>query len=498
MSMDARSTGDLNVNKTDQQLRIIEASDADRPLKVVAYAGTGKTKTIEFVGQRQSHKTALYVAFNASAAADAKRRMPANVEARTFHSLGWQAMDVSRVFGFENVGNAIKLRPDQLRRELRLDDLTGITAVKLTLRRFLNSTDEAVTDHHVPRDVLVRYPEHERKDRANDIARATRTLWVRMADPKARDYQLPHDGYLKLWWQAGGTLPVDYDLVFLDEGQDMNPLNWALSRGWKGQTVVVGDPYQQLYAFRGAIDALSQVDFPTYYLSQSFRFGDAIAEVANWILLLDGQDKEPLKGNPAIQSEVTFAEPTDRHTILCRTNAGLLEEALMTVETGHRFCVVGDIEDALKLLESAWALYRSQPRKVRHPSIKLFDEWDHLLEAAEENVELKMAVKRVKDYGGRIPEMVETLRDAAEVRPDDADVILSTVHKAKGMEWPTVKLADDFKYPYSFNKKTRKWTLDKDERNVLYVAATRAVKKLHGNTTLREIQADAKLSGLAA
>lgn len=481
--------------KTAQLEAIEAASDSGGPLKIVAYAGSGKTSTLKGLGERHADKVGLYVAFNSSAAQDARSRMPANIECRTFHSLGWEAMDVSKVYGFGNVGNRIKQSPKELKRWLKLPDETGITGVKLTLRRYLNSVDEYVSEKHVPRDVLVKFQEKDRKEAATVIATAARKVWLRMIDPKDRDVQLPHDGYLKLWWQKGGSLPFEPDMVFLDEAQDMNPLNWALARNWGGQSFVVGDEFQQLYAFRGAINALRLVDFTTLYLSKSWRFGPAIAEVANQILNLDGK-KEPLVGNDQIDSRVTYDPPDEdtRHTVLCRTNGGLLEEALLAAECGQRFAVVGQIDDALNLLKGAWDLY--QGRQPRHPDLKIFEEWEHLLEASEDDADLKMAVKRVKQYGGRIPSLIADLRDAVEARESDADIIFSTVHKAKGMEWPVVRLANDFEMPYRFNKKEQTWKLDADERNVLYVAATRAKQVLHANPALAEIRAFDRINAL--
>src|SRR3546814_15296658 len=48
--------------------------------------------------------------------------------------------------------------------------------------------------------------------------------------------------------------------------------------------VIVGDNWQSIYGFRGAEDAMSYFDGDVYSLSQSFRFGPKIAQVANQIL----------------------------------------------------------------------------------------------------------------------------------------------------------------------------------------------------------------------
>lgn len=58
-------------------------------------------------------------------------------------------------------------------------------------------------------------------------------------------------------------------------------------RPWAG-VIVVGDPYQKIYGFRGAtnecFDDTAHLPTHSFYLTHSFRFGDKIAEVANVLL----------------------------------------------------------------------------------------------------------------------------------------------------------------------------------------------------------------------
>lgn len=473
--------------KTDEQMAILEGSDAGESMKIKAYAGATKTTTCKFVGERRPEVVGLYVAFNKSAQMDADRRMPANVQCRTFNSLGWEAMAVSDTFGFNGVGNRIAMTTKALLKALKLDEDIGISPVKATIHRFTQSLVPHIETRHVPREALARFESPvDKQEVAKEIVQAAKLLWFRMIDPNDRDVQLPHDGYLKLWYHQGGELPFVPDRVFLDEGQDMNPINWGLAERWPGQKFVVGDSFQQIYAFRGAIDTLERVDYPTYHLTQSFRFGDAIAAVANDLLMLDGKAKPLLRGNPAVASNVVTV-PTridGRHTVLCRTNMGLMEEALELVQSGKTIAVVGMIDDALKQLESAWALYSGDERKIRHPNIRLLGDWDGMLEAAKDDHELALTVRRVEKYRAKIPRITKELKNAIAADEDDAEIVLSTVHKAKGMEWPVVRLADDFPDLLRYDEEEERWKIREDERNLAYVAATRAMKTLHANTTL--------------
>ena len=75
-----------------------------------------------------------------------------------------------------------------------------------------------------------------------------------------------------------------------------------------------------------------------------------------------------------------------------------------------------------------------------------------------------------------IPKLISALRRNSTDDPLDADVIVSTCHRSKGLEWDVVVLEEDF--PDIFDEE--KITPDQrvDELNLLYVAATRAKKVL--------------------
>src|SRR3546814_13969512 len=74
------------------------------------------------------------------------------------------------------------------------------------------------------------------------------------------------------------------DLLIVDEAQDLNPVLIGIVEKSGLPAVIVGDNWQSIYGFRGAEDAMSYFDGDVYSLSQSFRFGPKIAQVANQIL----------------------------------------------------------------------------------------------------------------------------------------------------------------------------------------------------------------------
>ena len=78
--------------------------------------------------------------------------------------------------------------------------------------------------------------------------------------------------------QSTEVTEMSADFILLDEAQDTNPVVLDVLRRQSAQMVYVGDKYQQIYEWRGAVNAMEQMatDGVTY-LTMSFRFGPVIA-----------------------------------------------------------------------------------------------------------------------------------------------------------------------------------------------------------------------------
>ncbi len=108
--------------------------------------------------------------------------------------------------------------------------------------------------------------------------------------------------------------------------------------------------------------------------------------------------------------------------------------------------------------------------------------------AADETKDPEMTrlVRILRDHGD-IPRLLASLRKNMALDAEDADVVVSTVHRSKGLEWETVVLENDF--PDLFDTDNPKMTTEMraDELNLLYVAATRAQHSLVINATIEEL-----------
>jgi hypothetical protein len=463
---------------TPEQQAIVDMFAAGESFKVEAGAGTGKTTTLGMVA-RSTHRRGLYLAFNKAIVVEAGAKMPSNVRCSTAHSLAWHAVCKGR---YEHRLNADRMRSGDIARLLNLKPLrinagghhkflapwrlAGI--VMRTVTRFAQSADLDVTTDHVPHMEGLDWggTGDGNAQLAAHILPATRTAW---ADLASIDGYLPfkHEHYLKLWQLSDPRIEADF--ICFDEAQDANPVMASVVAGQDhAQLGWIGDTQQQIYAFTGAINALAGIDADhTLYLTQSWRFGPAIAEAANGILTALRAELR-LVGLPGHDSEVRYLRDDEVRAVLCRTNARAMEEVITQVDRGRRPHLIGGGKEIIDFARGAADLQAG--KKSWHPDLACFDDWTEVLEYVEDDAqggELALLVSLVVRFGAS--RLIAILRPLPAER--DADLIISTAHKAKGREWSTVRLAEDLEVEPDDELQGG---LPPEELRLLYVAATRA------------------------
>lgn len=226
-------------------------------------------------------------------------------------------------------------------------------------------------------------------------------------------------------------------------------------------------------SWRGANDALlkfeRELGAETRTLSQSFRFGQPIADEANRWLYYVGTTLR-LTGWPAAESTIgPIAEPD---AVLCRTNAGAMSTVLESLGAGRKTALVGGGGEIKRLAWAAEALQDGRP--TDHPELLAFPSWQAVREYAdEEDGSLRVLVTLIDDYG------TEAIIKAADslASEDAAEMVVSTAHKAKGREWNRVRIHADFREPKP-DANTGLTVLRREEARLAYVAVTRARQQL--------------------
>jgi hypothetical protein len=307
---------------------------------------------------------------------------------------------------------------------------------------------------------------YENNGRVRDYLEVfARKMW---ADIARTDGQLPftHDCYVKLWQLGTGDdrpiIAADY--ILLDEAQDTAPVFLdILQRQTQSLLIFVGDSNQAIYEWRGAVDAMrAYPDAERRLLSQSYRFGQAVADVANAVLAeLDDPTDLIMRGHPDLPTRVCAVE--EPCCYIYRTNAGAVARVMVAIGEGKRPHLIGGGDEIVKWCEAAMELQAKPPRKVYHPELACFDNWKEVVAYSEtdEGADLRLMCKLVKEFGAA--EIADALRNMP--KEEDADIVVSTAHKSKGREWDSVRLGADF---------PTKNKMGDAERRLLYVAATRA------------------------
>lgn len=497
---------------TDEQTAVFDVMRSGEDAVVEAGPGSGKTRTAREGATLVPNQRVLCLMYNRAAAQEAKASFPAHVKCSTVHGLAYGA--VGRHYAqrlaqpYESpevvaarLGVRGRLRIDNGQHAYGPAQLVGVALAMID--RFCYSSDPEISKWHLPpmpgiptvEDIKALHAEAAHLHRAGEVHHANlvkaewqravttynsladavlpiaRRAWEDLRDPHGGAVRFQHDHYLKMWQLRKPRLR--YDMIILDEAQDSNPCRSSLVLAQQhAQRIAIGDSQQQLYAWQGAVDALAT--WPAQqrlFLTQSFRFGNAVAEETNkWLTLLDAQFR--VTGNPAIPSTIGEVDTPD--AVLCRTNAGAIGQVVAMLEAGRRPALVGETAKELISLATAAAELKSG-KGTSHRLLYTFESWGQVEEYAEEDsgADLRVLVKLVREYepDGLLKALAATTDEAS------ADVTITTAHRSKGREWGGVVIANDYPEPEDQDIDGDA-LVARDEAMLAYVAVSRAQNRL--------------------
>lgn len=474
------------VQYTDQQLSVIRSQA--KKLKVRAYAGTGKSSTLVGYAAARPRTRMLYLAYNSAIRAEAKQKFGPNVDCHTGHSLAFsKAQPYVESRGGKGLGN---IKNIEVARALMV--AAPIARMSLSaLSNYFNSADKEITVEHV---VAAMDPKKEPNQHTiNNIYDLTKTLWSKIQDPADLAFKMPHDGYLKLFHLSNPDLSR-YGVVLFDEAQDANPVITDIVQSQKNiGTVVVGDRHQSIYGFRGAEDSLSKFDADdSFLLSKSFRFGFGVGRVASLLLEKFKEETVPVEGlsRDRVSGQLVPTEfEVDRdkqYAHLSRTNAMLLDIAVNLVDENKKIHFIGGPNSyRFDLIMDAFHLWSDKKELIRDPAMRYFPCWNDLTMFAEESKdpEYNILIKVIDKYKGNIPDLIDRAKRSHQEDVRNADVILCTTHKSKGLEFDQVVLSDDH---IDLMEPPGEDGFDEQEINLLYVGTTRAERCIELPSTVME------------
>ena len=473
---------------TKEQQEIVEAFKTNHTLKINAVAGSGKSSTLKLLAD-DNNEPSLYVCFNKQNAVEASEKFPSHTTCKTMHSLAYAKFGKhlthklnTKDYTYVNRGRTAK----EIESLYNIEDLVlgkqSLSArviaslAKRTVEIYQNKVDDNIDESHVPKFELYKQMESLGivcgVDKVVEvIAFYANKLWMDKVDLKS-PVKCDHDTYQKLFQLSKPKLP--YKIIYLDEAQDSSPVVLDIIKQQKDcKKVYVGDTYQSIYAFRQAVNAMELVKAPTMLLSKSFRYGQEIADVASFII----NHEIDVKGFEKIKSVVKETNREDKpkqYSKVFRTNGSLLYEAVDLIEKGLKVKCEIDPYKFKSMIMSAQALKDCDFKSIKDDEVAMYQNWSDF--ESEDDPEIKRLVSIVNTY--QTYKYVNALDQMIKDRSKGVknyDVLLTTAHKSKGMEWDIVEIANDFNFDAIFD--TDK--IDQQEVNLFYVACTRAIKELH-------------------
>ena len=511
------------------------------PLCVLAGAGTGKTRALTHriaYGIQEGHYQpdhVLALTFTAKAASEMGTRLQGlgvrGVAARTFHSAalrqlqhfwptvaGGRLPDISGAKG-RLVAKALESLHLGVDTAILRDIAADIEWRKvhgLTIEQY--QTQRQGTPGDVPGGMSVEAMAsiHERYERVKDEASRI----------DFEDVLLATVGLMEENSQVLEKVRAQYSALLVDEYQDVSPLQQRLLDLWIGpreDVVVVGDASQTIYTFAGA-SSHYLLDFPTRYpgarvvkLEKNYRSTPEIVDAANSVV----------RGKPGaltLDPVSASGEPLHRHVAADDAGEAHYVATVVAEKIGQ-----GVAPDDIAVLMRFGAQSLGIENALRQKSISYrvrgataFFEEPHIRRAVMEIRGAFVAgvsgnlVSVVEDIlfglglGPEAPdhhgaersryEDLAALRDLARAQapnvtlagfseelaersaagdaPTLGALTLTTVHSAKGREWPVVFMIGlaEGQFPISYARSEEQI---EEERRLFYVVITRAQRELY-------------------
>lgn len=475
---------------------------AKRNLLVDAKAGSGKTFTLKRLAETFPPTVqGTMVCFNTSIAEKLKQDLPANFTASTLHSIGnraWRLFTSARKSSVETVKDKLRrLHTEMLEDGTMSKEIpTGLVIKLCSLAKTVGlvpagtrAMDGLVSDAPESWATMINHFGIDFRDPAQiplaiDCARKLLTASIRKSMT-----MIDFDDMLYMSALSCAPFPK-YDVIMVDEAQDLSPLQRVMvlkmaSQG--GRVIAVGDRNQAIYGFRGAdvhsMDEFKRaLDADELPLSICYRCPVSVIKVAQGIV--PAIEAAPGAKAGKVEHLDTFeAEIFKRGDIvICRNRAPIVELAYKLLAKRVPVRVLGsDIGEGLATLIKSFrkddpyamieALRRHTMRQISLAEAK--DDEDAVQRFMDQEKTIEAIVEGNNDCT-TVAELCVRIRDMfGEIAHDR--LMLSTIHKAKGLEYPRVFFLDCHLLP---SKGARKDWQKVQEKNLEYVAVTRAADTL--------------------
>ena len=475
------------MQKSEYQIAIHNTYQNDtRNIVVGAVAGSGKTTTLLMLLE-QIRGTAYFMAFNKSIVNELKNRIPLsnNIKIATCHSIGMKSLMsyFSKSFELDTWKTWKVLQKQNKRWKLPKKSFNKTALMISQLYDMYRMTlCESIEDLIVVADRQGLY--HD----SSILSKFSETLMM-METMNKNPVSIDFVDMIYLPATIKELQLPQPDNLFIDEAQDLNAAQHKMvdKMRTKGRFIAVGDPRQSIYGFAGAdtnsfqrfIDKENTIQLP---LSVCYRCGTDIVKYAQryneTIQPFEGKDKGIVKFG-------TIDEVTYNDMVICRNLRPLIDTFFQIIDLGLPAFIKGkDIAkgliDILKNVEvlSLGELSQYFKEELLKLSEKLIEKGidSPLTHPSYVNRSEKYSViLRISFKFTTISEVISFVEEIFSDVNRENSVILSTIHKAKGLESTNVFFVDRQLIPSKFASTTEQI---RQEYNLYYVGITRAKERL--------------------
>ena len=493
-------------------------------LVIKAMAGTGKTSTmLDFLNLTfdPNYKTkfeptdqqkliyaeiskvvkASFCAFNKSIAEELKSKVPVQVDAKTLHALG---------MGILRNNMKIKVNADQTafyvkevmgyKTEDRMnrDDFAVMTKVKKVvglLKGYLMEASEKNISYLVSQfGIDLGDDSASIKAMLSKICQITPKVMELCDNVDCALKYIDFDDMIYLPAKLGLTTKM-FDVLIVDEAQDLNPAQHQIAVSCAERVILIGDDRQAIYGFRGSdSDSINNCvkllsgEVKELKLTTTWRCPKShVEDIKNRVQGLEDFTAAP----NAIEGEIHNIKENEmvdylsgKSLVMCRTNAPLCMLAFDLIRLkkpvriqGREFG--GQLVTLVKKLDTGDGQIDTLCARLddfENTEISRISAANQF--SSESQIQLvqdKCSCVRVLSEGmTSVDALIKTIQSLFDDTRKKDQILLSSVHRAKGLEADDIFIIKPELMPHPMAKLA--WEHEQ-EQNLIYVAHTRGLKR---------------------
>ena len=409
---------------------------------------SGKTHTLKELCNRTKEGTScLFMAFNKSIAEELKTKLPTTVECNTFHSMGLRTLMKNFRFRMqleENKCFSLCMELFDFRKKEYKEKMRYYFALQELWEKIRLSLCE-INERNVSA-LCIEYDLDYENSMINDLNKINerwRKDCAKIQDNKSFKMDFPDMLWIPYNFVDEMNFPK-YQVVMADEGQDLFTLQKEILQRYikpRGRFVAVGDSKQLIYNFMGSdLDVFNSIKgMPNTIclpLSVTYRCAKKIVEVANEVF--PGTECVPTAKEGVVRSGDIF-EAESGDFVLCRNNFPLVVTFIMLLEKGKKASIMGRdfgeslcrLLDGQERLDDLYLLLDDKVSKLKGKGLSKI-----AITNNASYVALKEKVSIIEILYKRFPGSFLALKQKIKniFSDDKTGIILSTIHKSKGLE----------------------------------------------------------------